>query len=318
MKSLFFLIFALGSLNLNAQLKDITKKIRANEGDLNAYLHEPPEKEKGEKPLIVVLHGCNQDAAEIAAGSGWNQLADYFGFYVLYPEQRASNNMFKCFNWFFDSDTEKDKGEMASIHEMVNFVQKNYSIDTNNVYVYGVSAGAITAVNYMAAYPSQIKSGAVLAGAAYKQLDSPSKAFSQMKAPKDTTETVLKERLFSQNPNYTGSFPTLIVIHGTNDKVVNFKNSEILVKQWKTAFDILSEKDTVVFKGDKVPSITKKEYLDAHNKSVISFYIAEDWGHYLMIDPGPIPKQGGEVGKHALDGDYFSTYEILKDWKLAK
>ncbi|WP_343633078.1 hypothetical protein [Fluviicola sp.] len=42
------------------------------------------------------------------------------------------------------------------------------------------------------------------------------------------------------------------------------------------------------------------------------------WGHYLLIDPGPGPKQGGVVSNHAKDGDFFSTYQIAEDWELVK
>ena len=36
-------------------------------------------------PLVVVLHGCMQDAASYDHGSGWSRLADEQGFALLYP-----------------------------------------------------------------------------------------------------------------------------------------------------------------------------------------------------------------------------------------
>lgn len=312
----FFALLCLAPLAAFAQLTDITKELTQNKGGLNAYIHEPALKPNRKLPLVLVLHGCNQDAKEISSGSGWNQLADQLGFYVLYPEQRASNNMVRCFNWFLKDDQEKDKGEMASIHEMVTYAVSHYNIDESNIYIYGVSAGAAMSVNYMACYPSTIQSGAILAGTAYKQVDTPMKSFSEMRQATVYSDEVLRRKLYSQDSLYSGTFPQLIVVHGTDDKIVNYSNGESLVKQWKTAFTIVSESDEKVPVGTNSPVITRKDYKDASGHSVIIFYTADKWGHYLMIDPGPGPKQGGEVSRHALDGDFFSTYQIAKDWNL--
>lgn len=311
----FLLIFPLLGFS---QLTDITGKLTDNKGNLNAYIHEPFKKPAKDLPLVLVLHGCNQDAKEISTGSGWNELADSLGFYVLYPEQKASNNMLRCFNWFLKDDQEKDKGEISSIHEMVRYAVSHYSIDTSRIFIYGVSAGAAMSVNFMACYPDEIKSGAILAGTAYKQVDSPMQSFSEMRQPTSFSEENLRKKLYSQDSLYKGEFPHLIVVHGTDDKVVNYGNGEVLVKQWKTVFKIVSESEQKVAVGATSPTITRKDYKDAMGRSVIIFYTADQWGHYLMIDPGPGPKQGGEISKHAKDGDFFSTYQIAKDWELTK
>lgn len=302
----------------NAQLTDITTQIVQNPGNLNAYVHEPIHKPTGKVPLVLVLHGCSQSAAEISSGSGWNKLADSLNFFVLYPEQRASNNMIKCFNWFLKDDQEKDKGEIASIHEMVKYAVDHYPIDPSKIFIYGVSAGAAMSVNYMACYPNTIKSGAILAGTAYKQVDSPMKSFSEMKQPTMFSDSILRKRLYSQDSLYKGEFPQLIVVHGTDDKVVQYGNGEVLIKQWKTAFNVVSESMKQVAGGATTPTIMRTEHKDAKGRPVIILYKASKWGHYLMIDPGPGINQGGEVSKHAKDGDFFSTYQIAKDWELAR
>lgn len=302
----------------NAQLTDITAQIVQNPGNLNAYVHEPIHKPTGKAPLVLVLHGCSQSAAEISSGSGWNKLADSLNFFVVYPEQKAANNMVKCFNWFLKDDQEKDKGEIASIHEMVNYAVDHYPIDPSKIYIYGASAGACMSVNYMACYPNTIKSGAILAGTAYKQVDSPMKSFSEMKQPTMFSDSILRKRLYSQDSLYKGEFPQLIVVHGTDDKVVQYGNGEVLIKQWKTAFNVVSESMKQVTGGPATPTIMRTDYKDPKGRSVIILYKASKWGHYLMIDPGPGINQGGEVSKHAKDGDFFSTYQIAKDWGLAR
>lgn len=318
MKTKLILSLLLFPILGNAQLTDITAQITQNPGNLNAYVHEPINKPTKKVPLVLVLHGCSQDAAEISIGSGWNKLADSLNFFVLYPEQRAANNMVKCFNWFLKDDQEKDKGEIASIHEMVNYAVSNYPIDTSRIFIYGASAGGCMSVNYMACYPNTIKSGAILAGTAYKQVDNPMKSFSEMKQPTMFSDSILRKRLYSQDSLYKGEFPQLIVVHGTDDKVVQYGNGEVLIKQWKTAFNVTSESMKQMSGGPATPTIMRTDYKDAKGRPVIILYKASKWGHYLMIDPGPGINQGGEVSKHAKDGDFFSTYQIAKDWDLIK
>ncbi|WP_353047241.1 PHB depolymerase family esterase [Sphingobium sp. BHU LFT2] len=70
-----------------------------NPGALSAKIYVPQK--VAEKPaLVVVLHGCTQNAEGYDRGSGWSQLADEQGFLLLFPEQQRANNPNLCFNWF--------------------------------------------------------------------------------------------------------------------------------------------------------------------------------------------------------------------------
>ena len=51
-------------------------------------------------PLVVVLHGCTQSAADHAHGSGCHSFAERHGFRLVVPEQQRANNPNLCFNWF--------------------------------------------------------------------------------------------------------------------------------------------------------------------------------------------------------------------------
>ena len=70
-------------------------------------------------PLVVVLHGCGQDAAAFAAGSGWMALADRVGVGLVVPTQSPNNNRQGCFNSFAQAQVARSKGEAGAIRAMV-------------------------------------------------------------------------------------------------------------------------------------------------------------------------------------------------------
>jgi poly(3-hydroxybutyrate) depolymerase len=63
-------------------------------------LCRPPGVKFGERlPLMVMLHGCGQDAQGFAASTRMNLLAVRRRFLVLYPEQDRLSNGQRCWNW---------------------------------------------------------------------------------------------------------------------------------------------------------------------------------------------------------------------------
>ena len=62
-------------------------------GDHPYFVYTPTTYHLGTAvPLLVLLHGCTQTAADYAAGTGMNELAEQYGFIVLYPQQTRSAN----------------------------------------------------------------------------------------------------------------------------------------------------------------------------------------------------------------------------------
>ena len=66
-----------------------------NKAGLKMFTFVPDSLPKKEVPLVVALHGCNQNAKIISEESGWNELAKKHLFIVVYPQQKRSNNIFR-------------------------------------------------------------------------------------------------------------------------------------------------------------------------------------------------------------------------------
>ncbi len=282
-----------------------------NIGNLRMYIHTKNVEGDKKLPLVVVLHGCSQNAQKVAEQTGWNELADNYGFVVIYPEQKRSNNMSNCFNWFNKNDIDPNNGESSSILEMIDYTKVNYSIDSTRIFIYGLSAGAAMTVNLLANSPNIFNTGAAFAGGAYGIAETMLSASSAMSNPPSKTP----EEWARLVPK-ADSYPRLIIGHGTKDNVVDFQNSQELVKQWTFLHGLDKNVGIVVPNFANNELITRTSYRDSLANEHVIFYQINDTGHALPVDPGDGEKQGGKTGMFAVDRDFFSTYYIAKDFGI--
>lgn len=116
-------------------------------------LFVPASDAPGPRPLIVMLHGCTQDADDFARGTKMNEAAAAAGLYVLYPEQAKGKNPSRCWNWFKHNHQQRGRGEPAVLAGMVRAVMAQHAVDPRRVFVAGLSAGGAMAAILGRAYP---------------------------------------------------------------------------------------------------------------------------------------------------------------------
>lgn len=109
------------------------------------------------RPLIVLLHGCKQDAHDFAQGTAMNALAEAQGCMVLYPEQLPKANQARCWNWFEPEHQQIDQGEPGMIAALTRQVLSRdhgrSRADPDRVYIAGLSAGGAMAAVVAGLYP---------------------------------------------------------------------------------------------------------------------------------------------------------------------
>ena len=138
----------------------------SNPGNLRMFKHIPDQLPTP-APLIVVMHGCTQNARTFTDESGWTQIADEVHVALVMPEQVEANNQNKCFNWFQSSDNRRDQGEALSIKQMVDKMSADHNIDSKRIFVTGLSAGGAMTSVMLAAYPEVFAAGGIVAGLPY-------------------------------------------------------------------------------------------------------------------------------------------------------
>ncbi|MED4020775.1 PHB depolymerase family esterase [Priestia aryabhattai] len=239
-------------------------------------------------PLVVMLHGCTQDPDQFAAGTQMNALAETEKFFVLYPEQPSSANSNKCWNWFDTAHQSRGSGEPALIAGMVNQIKSSYSIDADQVFVGGLSAGAAMSVIMGATYPDIFAAISVGAGLEYKAATSVTGAYTAMSSggPNPIQQGDLA---YSSMGEHKRVVP-VILFHGTADYTVAPINAHQILSQWAQTNDRASDgldNNNIDDTADQTlpgtvsggRSYTQYIYKDTAGKTVMEKYMIEGMGH---------------------------------------
>jgi poly(hydroxyalkanoate) depolymerase family esterase len=181
-------------------------------------------------PLVVMLHGCTQDAADFARGTRGDAAAERMGAVVLYPEQPASANANQCWNWFDPAHQARGAGEPAILAGMTREVAGRVGADPDRIYVAGLSAGGSMAQILVAAYPELFRALAVHSAPSLRSARDVATALAVLEdgvaEPERLTATVVEAMGERARPVAT------LVIHGEEDAVVRVVNGHQVHRQW--------------------------------------------------------------------------------------
>ncbi|MDF2068426.1 PHB depolymerase family esterase [Bacillus sp. Cr_A10] len=234
-KRIWLVIFCLVLISSMVGLPSMTKAsggvISGTYGGKTYKLYVPSQYDSSKSyPLYVMLHGCTQDATQFSTGTKMNALSEEKGFLVLYPEQNSSANSNKCWNWFETSHQNRGSGEPSVIAGMVQSIKSNYSIQNDQVFVAGLSAGAAMSVIMGATYPDVFSGIGVGAGLEYKAATSMTEAFTAMSS--GGSSPVQRGRDAYNAMGSRAKPLKVIVFHGTSDYTVNKINGDQVISQW--------------------------------------------------------------------------------------
>ena len=189
---------------------------------LHYKLYVPGGERAAPRPLVVMLHGCGQDAADFALGTGMNELAEEAQCLVLYPEQSSQVSWNRCWNWYDVAHHDRDEGEPALIAGLTHSIIEEYGVDRAEVSVAGLSSGGAMAVILGRTYPDLFKAVGCHSGLPHRSATSTMGAMSAMRGACALT---------SAHDRVPPASIPIIVFHGDVDHTVHQKNSADVVQQ---------------------------------------------------------------------------------------
>ena len=267
-------------------------------------------------PLVMMLHGCTQTGDGFATSTGMNAIADQESFLVVYPQQTSSANSSRCWNWFETAHQSRGFGEPALLAGTVADLASSVSVDSDQVFVAGFSAGAAMSVILGATYPDVFAAIGVHSGLEYKAATSSNSAFTAMFSggpPADPQGTAAYNAMGSN-----ARVVPVMVFHGTSDFTVTTVNGDLVLSQWAQTNDLASDgtdnddidDDEELLEGAQVPggrTYTRTVYEDSAGIGIMEKYLVDGMGHDWS---------GGVLGGTYTDPDGPDASQIFVDFFL--
>ena len=264
-----------------------------NPGELRMLTYVPAGLPEG-APLVVVLHGCTQNAAAYDHGAGWSVLAQRHGFALLFPEQQRSNNPNLCFNWFNPEDTSRGHGEVESIRAMVEQTIETHRLDRRRVFVTGLSAGGAMTAAMLATYPEIFAGGAIIAGLPYGAAGSMPEAFSAMGQVRRNTARGWGDLVRGASA-HRGPWPAVQVWQGDADSTVNPGNAEQLVLQWSDVHGVGARPSA----AEEVDGARHESWAGADGRAVLERWTVPGLGHGTPVGTTGTTTGGTDADRRA-------------------
>ena len=233
------------------------------------WLYRPPGLKPGVAvPLLVMLHGCTQDAKAFAASTRMNALARREGFLVLYPEQSRLDNPQRCWNWY-DTRNGHAQREAARIMAAIDQVRLRHPFDGARVAVLGLSAGASMGALLATLYPERFKAVVMHSGVPCGVANSTATALGAMRG----------QRLPKPLAPGQGAepWPPLMVIQGQSDPVVSPRNGKATAEWWAGSTGAGKGVERSVQRGQRYPMTVIDFKL--RGRTVVSLVSVASLGH---------------------------------------
>lgn len=252
-------------------------------------------------PVVVMIHGCEQNASTFAEGTRIVSWADKEKFIVLLPEQNPLYNSYKCWNWVLPVNNART-GETQVIVEMLDAVLAKYNGDPDRVFAAGMSSGA-SMVNILGnCYPERFKALASHDGTQYystrtgldfadvvlygPSVDAPSAA-----AMGDTCSSLVARR--------PKEMP-IIIFHGMKSPLMSPAHAFAIENEFKIFNDLLDNgirdtsyylsKDVVFYPGTNGKyGYNKYTLINQNHEVLIERYMINDLEHAWSGGVGTLP-----------------------------
>jgi poly(hydroxyalkanoate) depolymerase family esterase len=208
--------------------------------DREYLVHLPPAYGRRRKlPVVMILHGCDQDHHAIRHVSNFDRVADEHGIIVVYPfvtsydAPRGKN----CWAFWSRSENRAGAGEVEDLWQILRSVRARYKADANRLHVAGLSSGAGMAIALLVSRCNKIASGASIAGLAYNE--SPMSIGFRRPVYQSTDRVVAA---MAEEMGRKKRLIPLMIVHAKRDRVVSVREAAKVCDSWARSFSVDTSK----------------------------------------------------------------------------
>jgi poly(hydroxyalkanoate) depolymerase family esterase len=184
-----------------------------------------------DRSLVVMLHGCNQSADDFARDTRMNAQASTMGFLVIYPEQAASAQPQRCWNWYLPNQSTRGNGEVALLAALIDSVAFADGVSEQHISIVGMAAGASMAADLGVAYSERYAALALHSGIPAHLVTDAMGVLAASRYGTADADALGKSTLSTMGPRAHAL--AVIALHGAADSVVAPKNLETTARQWR-------------------------------------------------------------------------------------
>jgi poly(hydroxyalkanoate) depolymerase family esterase len=253
-------------------------------------------------PLMVMIHGCGQTKSDFMTATLMNNVAQAKGFATLYID--GAVNAIGCWEYWSAKTQSRTAQVNEGIANIVNKVKKDYKIDNGNVWIGGVSSGAVMAVNMAATYPDLFSGAVIEAGLPFGNGASTSPTI---------TAADSAARVLEAMGNYKRLIKVL-VFHGDSDAMVPPDSSDRIASAFATVFQAINPNVVVPATPTSTSGTagstnhTRYTYATLDGEELVVYYKVDGLGHGWMGGSGSnfsFPVEGGAPDSNLIAYEFF-------------
>jgi polyhydroxybutyrate depolymerase len=269
------------------------------------YISYHPKTLKPSPALLIVLHGTGINGAKVRQWTGYefDQMADQYGFLVVYPDG-YDKNWNDCRKGQFSKAKKEDVDDVGYIKAIINKYRADYKIDPAKVYLFGYSGGGNMA------FRIGIEEEKLIAGIVV------------ISATLPTPETC--------NCDLKSKTPKIMLVNGTRDNICPYDGGEINLFGKKLGFAISAQATAENFaKRNSIktpPNNTHLAHVIAEDQTSVGRQVWTDNGTFKVelftinggghVIPQQVAKFPRMMGK--ITGDLDAPKEAIAFFELDK
>ncbi|WP_213452936.1 extracellular catalytic domain type 1 short-chain-length polyhydroxyalkanoate depolymerase [Rhizomonospora bruguierae] len=247
-----------------------------NPTGLEMYLYVP-ERVRPRPAVVLAIHYCTGSGPDMFRATQFASLADRYGFIVMYPSAPREGH---CYDVSSPGALRHDgDSDPVGLVSMVRYVLRHRHANPNQVFVTGLSSGAMMTNVLLGAYPDVFQAGSAMSGVPFgcfattdgSMWNSACAQGQISKSPQEWGDLVR-----NAFPGYRGPRPRMQLWHGTADTVLAYPNFGEAVKQWT---NVLHTRKSVT--DHPRPSWTHSAYSRGWGQVEVDAYSIEGQPHDL-------------------------------------